>query len=64
MKSAISLEEGGYSIFIHFLLEGLKGTPKSVDANGNITPKSLSDYVYMLMPNHMPIRKVKDQVTP
>jgi hypothetical protein len=28
------------------LLEGLRGNEKSVDANGNVTPHSLSDYIY------------------
>jgi hypothetical protein len=38
------------------LLEGLKGTEKSVDSDGNITPYSLGNYIYRSILN-LPARK-------
>jgi hypothetical protein len=59
--------EKDHSIFTYFLLEGLRGTPQSVDANGNITPESLARYISRAIsnmtpdkrPKEIPIRRVK-----
>jgi tetratricopeptide (TPR) repeat protein len=35
-----------HSILTHYLVEGLRGNEKSVDDKGNVTPSSLSNYIY------------------
>ena len=50
-QEAYGLEEKGHSIYTYFLLEGLKGNIKSVDAYGNVTPSTLSNYVYKELMN-------------
>jgi YVTN family beta-propeller protein len=45
-QEAYGLEEKGHSIFTYYLLEGLKGNSNSVDIYGNVTPSSLSNYIY------------------
>ena len=45
-QEAYWLQEKGQSIFTYYLLKGLKGTSNSVDINNNITPHSLSSYIY------------------
>jgi caspase domain-containing protein/Big-like domain-containing protein len=66
-QEAYALKEGDHSIFTYYLLEGLKGTEKSVDVDGNITPYSLGKYVYRSImnlsankrPKQKPITKVE-----
>lgn len=66
-QEAYALKEGGHSLFTYFLLKGLRGTPQSVDVNGNITPESLAEYVSRSMlnmpwdkrPSQIPIIKVQ-----
>ena len=65
-QEAYALKEGDHSIFTYYLLEGLKGTESSADAEGNITPYSLGKYVYRSIlnlpankrPKQKPITKV------
>ena len=40
-QEAYGLKEQNHSIFTYYLLEGLRGTEKSVDIDGNVTPYSL-----------------------
>lgn len=66
-QEAYALKEGDHSIFTYYLLQGLKGTEKSVDTDGNITPYSLGNYVYRSIlnlpakkrPKQKPITKVE-----
>ena len=66
-QEAYALREGDHSIFTYYLLEGLKGNEKSVDAEGNITPYSLGSYIYKAIlnlpatkrPKQKPITKVE-----
>jgi tetratricopeptide (TPR) repeat protein len=66
-QEAYALKEGEHSIFTYYLLEGLRGNEKSVDADGNITPYSLGNYVYRAIlnlpakkrPKQKPITKVE-----
>jgi hypothetical protein len=66
-QEAYALREGDHSIFTYYLLEGLKGNEKSVDAEGNITPYSLGSYIYRAIlnlpatkrPKQKPITKVE-----
>jgi uncharacterized caspase-like protein len=44
-QEAYALKENGYSIFTYYLLEGLIGNKNSVDAEGNVTPYTLGNYV-------------------
>jgi uncharacterized caspase-like protein len=37
-QEAYVLNEQDHSIFTYYLLEGLRGTEKSVDVEGNVTP--------------------------
>jgi uncharacterized protein YjbI with pentapeptide repeats len=38
-----------HSLFTYYLLEGLKGREESIDIEGNVTPRSLANYVYKKM---------------
>jgi hypothetical protein len=66
-QEAYSLKEGNYSIFTHYLLEGLKGDEKAVDAYGNVTAETLGKYVHRAIvnlpadkrPKQTPIRKIE-----
>jgi sugar lactone lactonase YvrE len=66
-QEAYGLREEGHSIFTYYLLKGLKGNEKAVDKEGNVTPDSLSKYVYDEImslpegkrPKQKPIRKVE-----
>ncbi|GKS67442.1 hypothetical protein YTPLAS73_09890 [Nitrosarchaeum sp.] len=67
-QEAYGSKEKGHSIFTFYFLEGLKGAEgKSVDKFGNVTPESISNYVYdSLMnlptekrPKQEPIRKME-----
>jgi Caspase domain/Bacterial Ig domain len=55
-QEAYALKEGHHSIFTYYLLEGLKGTERSVDAEGNVTPYSLGNFIYRSILN-LPARK-------
>ncbi len=55
-QEAFALSEGDHSIFTYYLLEGLNGNEKSVDAEGNVTPYSLGAYIYKSILN-LPIDK-------
>ena len=55
-QEAYALKEGDHSIFTYYLLQGLKGTEKSVDSDGNITPYSLGNFIYRSILN-LPARK-------
>jgi hypothetical protein len=66
-QEAYGLKEQNHSIFTYYLLEGLRGTEKSVDVEGNVTPYSLGSYVYRTIlnlpakrrPKQKPITKVE-----
>jgi Caspase domain/Bacterial Ig domain len=60
-QEAYALKEGDHSIFTYYLLQGLKGTEKSVDADGNITPYSLGNYVYRSILNLPPKKRPKQK---
>jgi hypothetical protein len=55
-QEAYALKEGDHSIFTYYLLQGLRGTEKSVDSDGNITPYSLGNFIYRSILN-LPARK-------
>ncbi len=47
-QEAYALKEEEHSVFTKYLLKGLKGEDnESIDNDGNVTPQSLSDYVYI-----------------
>jgi len=66
-QEAYSLKEGNYSIFTHYLLEGLKGDEEAVDAYGNVTAETLGKFVHRSIvnlppdkrPKQTPIRKIE-----
>jgi hypothetical protein len=66
-QEAYALKEGEHSIFTYYLLQGLKGNERSVDAYGNITPYSLGNFIYRSIlnlpakkrPKQKPITKVE-----
>jgi uncharacterized caspase-like protein len=41
-----ALTTGEHSKFTYYLLQGLRGNTDSIDSEGNVTPQSLSEYVY------------------
>jgi len=45
-QEAYALKEGNHSIFTYYLLQGLRGNEKQLNADGNITPYSLGNYIY------------------
>jgi uncharacterized protein YjbI with pentapeptide repeats len=54
-QEAESTTKRDYSIFTHYLLEGLRGNDNGhVDKNGNITASSLGNYIYYQVTNHEP----------
>jgi tetratricopeptide (TPR) repeat protein len=62
-QQAFGMQEGGQSVFTHYLIEGLKGAKDAINKQGNITPDSLGKYLYhkvtKVFPNQKPIRKVE-----
>ena len=56
-QEAYGSKEKGHSIFTFYFLEGLKGAGgKSVNKFGNVTPESISNYVYDSLMN-LPVEK-------
>lgn len=50
-QSSYSMKGSEYSLFTHYLLEGLKGgNGEAVDEDGYVTPVKLSNYVYGKIP--------------
>ena len=62
-QKSYATKEGGYSLFTHYLIGGLKGNTDSVNNDGTVTPDSLGRYVYHKvtekLPKQKPIRKVE-----
>jgi tetratricopeptide (TPR) repeat protein len=47
-QEAYALKQEEHSVFTKYLLKGLKGEDnESIDSEGNVTPQSLSNYVYI-----------------
>ncbi len=46
LQEAIALTTDKHSLFTNYILQGLKGDPKSIDNEGNVTPESLGMYAY------------------
>jgi uncharacterized caspase-like protein len=59
VQEAYALKEGNYSIFTHYLVEGLKWNEKSVDASGNVTVETLGNYVHRTIVNLPPDKRPK-----
>ncbi|MGB8035519.1 MAG: caspase family protein [Nitrososphaeraceae archaeon] len=60
-QEAYALKEKGHSIFTYYLLEGLIGNKNSVDAEGNVTPYTLGNYVYREINDLSPGRRPKQK---
>ena len=62
-EEAFAAQEGGNSLFTRHILDGLKGKEGSVNVNGNVTPETLGNYVFIHVteenPNQKPIIKVE-----
>jgi len=62
-QQAFGMQEGGNSVFTHYLIEGLKGAKDAINQEGDITPDSLGKFLYhnvtKVFPNQKPIRKVE-----
>jgi hypothetical protein len=56
-QEAYALKEGDHSIFTYYLLQGLRGNERAVDAYGNITPDSLGGYIYRSILNLPPVKR-------
>ena len=60
-QEAYALKEGDHSIFTYYLLQGLRGTEKSVDSDGNITPYSLGNFIYRSILNLPAVKRPKQK---
>jgi Caspase domain/NHL repeat len=60
-QEAYALSEGDHSIFTYYLLKGLKGSKRAIDAEGNVTPLSLGTYIFRQIVNLPPERKPKQK---
>lgn len=62
-EEAFAAKEGGNSLFTRHILAGLKGKEGSVNVNGNVTPETLGNYVFIHVteenPSQKPIIKVE-----
>jgi pentapeptide repeat protein/alpha/beta hydrolase family protein len=62
-QASFKMNDQEYSRFTYYLLEGLKGgrNGRAVDDNGNVTPSTLSNYIYDCIPSldkQKPITKI------